>query len=534
MLWRQCLIITLFLSFSLMIIGCGDEDYRNGMYWLNKKDNWQQASRAFQRSLDKNPNRWKTHKMLIEALGKGDDDLAMETQLKETLDIFPDSTRAASMYGPGVSVLGEERYNRIASGIEQLNMSRLLAQNGKDPGILSRSIMAACRQKDKTAVIDYYMRLLTVLDGQDASDSVIQEMNFFIGPARTAWIKYDWQIGNNPDDTDAYIRQLDLGLVMGDPDVVRQKLRELVISNPEILNDPSVAKRFGLIAGFDPFGTKELITGWDGSYSPDGKYLIYIKEMGRPNSPDPYIYRVTAAGGGQTPLLKAVQQSLSSIAMPRYSPNGKWIYFYGSSNRDWSPGQPGRFNLYRVKPIYGNRPQKLTTSDILPVPIFFESDGSILLVRKDVGSLRSSVRVIRLNPDTKQSTITSRVGEPVIGATFNPAGDSLLFTTDRGLFRRSIDGGAISVDLTWRNMRFPQMSPDGNRLLLQDPQGYLISIDRQTGSPTWLGEVESPIGMFGTNGTLLLTRKIGGVKKVVRLNMNREVDVEGFVNALTQ
>ena len=522
------------LTVFLTITGCGDEDYRNGMYWLNKKDNWEQAARAFQRSLEKHPDRWKTHKMLIEALGKGEDDLAMETQLKQTLDIFPDSTRAASMVVPGVLVLGEERYNRIAAGIEQLHMSRLLAQNRKDPSILARSIMASCRQKDKTAVIDYYMQLMTVTKGQNAPDSVLQEMNFFIGPARVAWVRYDWQIEHNLNETGAYMKQLDVGLVMGEPNVVKQKLQQLALSNPDIVNDPSVAKRFGLIAGIDPFGTKELITGWDGSYSPDGRYLIYIKEMGSSDNPDPYIYRTTATGGDQTALLKAVQQSLSSLAMPRYSPDGQWIYFYGSPNSEWSPGRQGRFNLYRVKPAYGNRPQKLTSSDILPVQLFFEPSGSILLIEKDVGSLRSSVRVIRLNPNTRQTTITSRVGEPVIGATFNPTGDSLIFTTDRGVFRRSIDGGVISVDLGWQNMQFPQMSPDGGMLLLQDPEGYLIAIDRRTGSPTWLGEVESPVVTFGSNGILLLTRKIGENPKVVRLNMDRTVDVEAFVNTLRQ
>src|SRR3972149_3340468 len=106
--------------------------------------------------------------------------------------------------------------------------------------------------------------------------------------------------------------------------------------------------------------------------SPDGSSVIYVKEMGKPGVPDPYLYRASSSGGGQTAILKGTQQFLQSLALPRYSPDGRWIYFYGSPDRGWSPGASGRFSLYRVRPSYGARPEKLTDADLLPVIPHFE------------------------------------------------------------------------------------------------------------------------------------------------------------------
>jgi len=257
--------------------------------------------------------------------------------------------------------------------------------------------------------------------------------------------------------------------------------------------------------------------------------------MGSPSEPDQYIYRASAGGGGEVPLMKAAQQFLASLAWPTYSPDGGWVYFFGAPRKGWKPGDVGRFHLFRVRPRYGARPQKLTDADLVATPLYFVSDGTLLLVRRDVGSIRKSGEVVRLAPKTRRLEGVSRIGEPVSGAVFTPAGDSLIFTTDRGVFRRSVQGGNITVDLQWTGLRYPHISPDGRWLLLSNDLGQTLLIDRLDGRPTYLGTTATPFVAFNPKGKLLVTRSIRGRRTVWQLDLSRKVSsVEPFVEAVRQ
>jgi Tol biopolymer transport system component len=286
----------------------------------------------------------------------------------------------------------------------------------------------------------------------------------------------------------------------------------------------------------DPFNTARIVEGWEGSFSRDGKSIVYIKERGKPNEPDPYIYLAGADGTGERPILKGLQQALPSINWPVLSPDNRWIYFYAAQNRSWTPERSvGRFHLYRVSPQYGAKPQKLTDADLLPVSPHFNSDGSLLLVKRDVGSTRSSVEIARLDPDSRKLETVSRIGEPVSGATFIPAGDSLIFTTDRGIFRRSTHGGNITVDLARRELFYPMISPDGQNLLVYNRQNQALLIDRRDGTIIYLGRSAVPFGSFGSKGNLILTQLMGGKRWLVRLKLDATTDVtEKFMAAFKE
>ncbi len=532
---RTTVLVIIIIAFTLSLIGCGDEDFKSGQYWLKKENNWQMAAKYFRASLVKNPDRWKTHEALIKALGQGNDELAMETQLRSTLAHFPDSARSKILSSPGVKILGEERYNRIAANIEQYHLSNLLAtQKGNRPDLLSRGIMAACRAKDTTTVMDYFERLLSSLAGEPIPDSVRQEMNFFIGPAMVTWVQHESGISKNPNNIQARLSQLDAGLIMGDVTLLKRKLKDLYNITPEATTDPLVVKKYGVAVGADPFASKQLVTGWDGSYSPNGENLIYVKDVGNENNTDVYIYRSSSNGSNNIPLFKAVQNRLSSIAIPVYSPDSKWIYFYGSSEKNWNPERTGRFYLYRVKPQNGSRPEKLTDAKLLATPPYFSKDGSIMLVKRDVGSLKSSVQIVRLDTKTQKLTTISRISEPVIGATFNSQGDSLIFSTDRGIFRRSIDGSAISVDLNWRNIRSPMLSPDGKWLAMIGTNDQLLALNRDENQLYWLGLISKPAVSFSSDGKLLVTQSVDGKNKVISLDLNNKVNVAQFGKQLAK
>ncbi|MDP8239135.1 MAG: hypothetical protein P9X24_08595 [Candidatus Hatepunaea meridiana] len=519
--------ILLLMGFTiplLLISGCGDENYDAGIYWLNKKENPHQAVRYFQRSINENPKRWKSHKMAIECMALIEDPIALETQIKLTLQYWPDSSRSEAIYNPAVQFLGEKKYNLMSAPIAQRQLGNLLGEKGDRPEILSSMIMVSCRMNDTIAARDYFERLLNAVDGENPPDSVVQELGFLIGPAGVDWLKLEWQVTNHPEDIEARIAQLDAGLVVGDSTSTRKKLTELASQQPDAVNDISFAKRYSRLVGVDPFNSKKLVKGWDGSLSPNRKYITYIKDLGRSNDPDLYIYRATASGGQETPLMKGVQQYLPSLAWPKYSPDGKWIYFYGSDSYNWSPSHSSaRFQLYRIRPQYGSKPRKLTDENLLPVVPHFSNDGSIYLVRRDVGSSRSSIEVIKLFPDKRKMEVVSRIGEPVGGATFTPKGDSLIFTTDRGIFRRSVNGGRITVDITWRGLHFPMISPDGKKLLVHNRVNHALLIDRTTKKLTFIGKTAMSLGSFSNDGKLLITQDIGGKHHIIRLDLERKM-----------
>ena len=517
---RFLLFLVLLAVLLINTTGCGDKNFEAGMYWLEKENNPTMAARAFQRSLEDRPKHWKTNKMAIHALALSENVQKFENQLRLTLQYFPDSSRSVSIHEPAVGLIGEKRYNLISAPYAQDHYSKLVGKKGDKPPLLSNLIMASCRAQDTVVAVDYFKRLLGASQDNEAPDSVIQELEFLIGPAGVEWVSLGWKVAKHPDDTEARIAQINAGLVVGDSAGTRARLLEMIKRLPETGKDPNVAKRYGKLIGIDPFISKAIVEGWEGSFSNDGKKIIYIKDLGRKNEPDPYIYIAAANGSGEKPIMKANQQALPSIAWPVLSPDNRWVYFYGSPTKGWTPERSiGRFHLYRIKPYYGAAPRKLTDADLLPVIPHFESNGSLLLVQRDVGSARASVEVVRLKPEKRKMETISRIGEPVSGATFTSKGDSLIFTTDRGIFRRSVEGGNITVDLARRGLFFPLVSQDGKHLLVYNRENQALLIDRADGELTYLGRTAVPLGSFSTDGKLLLTQVIKERKQVIRLDL---------------
>lgn len=532
---RSIIIVALLIGIGWLSTSCGDDaDFKSGMVWLEKDNNGVQAVRAFRRSLDKSPKKWKTHRYMLEALSRGDDVLAMEQQLKETLRLFPDSARSHDVVIPGTALLGEEQFNKIASSITQTHISNLLRDKGDKVDLLSRGIMAGCRMKDTVIVEDYFKRLLATLKGVEVPDTVMQEMGFFFGQARISSMLYDWRIEKNPADLEARLKQLDAGIIMGDKAFTVSKLKLMAQNIPTAVSDEEIARRFSGAVEVDQFKQTALVNGWDASFSPDGQSMLLVQDKGTRDAPDHYIMKATAGGAVQGPLMKAVQNFMVTVAWPTYSPDGKWIYFYGSPDKGWEPGKGGRFYLYRMPPFWNAPPERLSETDLLPAPLHFAKDGSVLCVRRDVGSTKASAEIMRLAPGAKKLASVSRIPEPVIGATFTPAGDSIVFSTDRGIFRRSINGGLITVDLAWKGMLFPHITPDGSKLLMTTKNNILISVDRSTAVPTWIGEFDSPVLSFQSKGKMLTTKRIGGVKKVITIDLNNKVSTENFSKAISK
>ncbi|NQU06196.1 MAG: PD40 domain-containing protein [Calditrichaeota bacterium] len=527
-------IVLLFLVFSLLLNGCGDENYNTGLYWLNKEKNPTMAVRYFQRSLKENPDKWKTHQALLSALSELDDVNGFERQLIETFNRFPKKTKDESIYRSSLKAIGEMRYNRIRGPIEQLKLGRELGKKGDKPDILARITMSSCRMQDTLAAVEYFKRLLIASGETEVLDTVIQELGYIIGPSGVKWLQYEAKIDKNPKDVDARLAQINAGLIVGDSSEIRDRLSKLLQNVPDVLDNHDLLKQFGLIAGVDPFRSKRLVKGWDGSFSPDGKSIVYIKDRGRVSEPDQYLYTANANGGNETPIMKGAQQRLNSLAWPCYSPDGRWIYFFGSRDAGWSPGnKASRFFLYRIKPRYGSSPQKLTDEDLIPAMPRFNKDGSVYVVKHDAGSHRSSVAIIKIIPDKKETVHVSRIGEPVNGATFSANGDSLIFITDRGIFRRSVDGGKITVDLALRGLSAPFLAPDGKYILVSNRKGHALLIDRNTSKISFLGSTATSFGSFSSNGRLLLTMMKDQNRYIVRYNLeNKADDKERFLKAL--
>ena len=533
---RTIPLILLLIGFLFFITGCGDEDYESGVYWLDKEKNPQQAVRSFRRSLDKNPKKWKSHKMVIQALAMSENNIELQNQLKETAGLFPDSIRSADIHIPASKLLGEDKYNRITAPIAQQHYGHLLSKKGDKTELLEKIIKVSCQMGDTIAATDYFKRLMDAVKDGKVSNTAVQDLGFLIGSAGVEWVRLEWEVSRNSDNMDARMAQLDAGLIVGDSVSTRQRLTELISRIPDASSDIKLVRKFGNLVGSDPFNMKKLVQGWDGSLSPDGQNIVFLKELGSIGDSDPYIYKAVANGRNQTPIMKGRQQRLMSLALPLYSPDGKWIYFYGSPNKNWLPQQNvGRFHLYRIRLRYGSVPEKLTDTDLLTVTPHFNRDGSILLVRRDVGSTRSSVEVVRLNPNNLNLEAISHISEPVSGATFTPNGDSLVFTTDRGIFRRSVDGGAISVDFAWRGLFFPLISPDGKRLLISNTRNQALLIDRSTGELMFIGTTAAPFGMFGKSGELLVTRNFDGIRWILKLNLDSKISsTEKFSAALSR
>ncbi|MCF7809716.1 hypothetical protein K9N50_01870 [bacterium] len=529
------LIKTFFIVFTLFLLnGCGNENYKTGLYWLNKENNPTMAARYFQKSILDNPDNWKAHQALLNAMSQLDDLTGYEKQLVETFNRFPNKTKDDIVYNASVRAIGEEKYNRIIGPVEQIKLGRELGKKGDQPEILARITMSSCRMQDTLAAIDYFKRLLLVSSETDVLDSVSQELGYLIGPSGVKWLEYEVQIAKNPDNVEARLAQITAGLVVGDSAGIRKKLSELIQQVSDLTEKHNLSKQFGLITGIDPFQSKRLVKGWDASFAPDGNSIVYIKDLGKAKEPDQYIYTANSNGGNETPVMKGAQQRLSSIAWPCYSPDGRWIYFFGSRDVGWSPdNSSARFFLYRVKPRYGSVPQKVVDVDLIPAMPKFNQDGSIYVIKQDVGSQRASVEVIRIHPAKNKTEHISRIGEPVSGATFTTTGDSVLFITDRGLFRRSIEGGNITVDLALRGILSPFLSPDGESILVSNRKGHALLINRRSGEISFLGSTATTFGSFYKNSSLLLTQIKDNNRWVARFNLLNNPDkTNEFIAAL--
>lgn len=517
--------ITPVLLILTILSGCGgdDADYKSGMYWLKERDNWQSAVQAFERSLAKDPANWKTNLAMVEALSRGDDPVRLEKQVVEVFTRFPDSTRSSALISAAGALLGEDLLTRRGGIIELSNIEKLLAAKGDKPDLLGRAVIASCRAQDGAAVSSYLGRFLDVTKG-DIPDSVRQELHFFIGPAQLELIQQSARLEANPDDAKALLAFTRASILNMDINSARATLKKAVAKNPGILADESVARSFSALWGVEPFEYRNLENGWDGSRSRDGS-LVFIRDLGTPEDRDRYIFR--NSGNGDIHTMKGAQQGLRELALPRFSPDGNWIYFYSSTDKNWRPGNPGRFNLYRVKPSYGSAPIKLTDDDLIFSEPYLNTDGSILLVRKDVGSVRQSAEVFKVYPDQRRSESVIRIAEPVQWAVFTPKADSLLFITSRGLFKRSLSGGAITVEMAGQKLAYPTLSPDGKWLLVQGPQNDQILFDRKDGSMIFLGKTSGQMGWFGENGSLIITRGTDNSTKLIEYDLNHPENCSG-------
>ncbi|MFC2149881.1 hypothetical protein ACFLQV_00100 [Calditrichota bacterium] len=514
-MWIKVLLIALF---ALCIFGCTDADYENGMYWLNR-ENGEMAAKAFQRALKNKPKKWKNHVASLEAIKLWENRDAMILQLRETFFLFPDSTKSDPVYRAGTTVLGDAEYKKISAPYAHQKLSKLLSKEGDKPEILSELIITAAYMQDTVAAIDYYKRLLDVVGADDVPKDVQQELNFFVGPARLDWLKYDWIISNNPQDTDIRLARLASIALSGDSTAIVEALKEIIEVKPDMAADPTLIRLYGMACGTIPYSNREITSGSDACYSPDGRKIAFIRERGKQGYPDPYIYVANVDGSDATPVMKGVQHYVEAIAWLRYSPDGKWIYFYGSRDKDWQPGDAAKFSFYRIKPSFNSKAEKLTSEELLVTVPYFESNGNVRLVRSDLGSDRASVEIVSLNPNTGKQVVLSRLGEPVMSAIFSNNGDTLIFTTNRGMFSRHVSGGNINVDIAWKVFQYPVLSPNGRFIAAKTSNGASIRYDRTNGEVVYLGRVASDIVAFGKGENVLVTRSKNGVPVVFEIDL---------------
>jgi len=521
-------VLALAAGFSILAAGCSleDDEYRVGRHYLDEQDNWKLASDFFRKSLRNHPDRWKTHAALIEALGRGDDPTALEAQLYETLGQFPDSARSAALTNSATQLIGENRYNQISGSLQLAGIQKLIAEKGDKPALLSRGIIAACRAADATVALGLLDRFFRLKDKPPLPDSVKYELDYFLGPAQIERAMLSIRLEQNPNDPTALASLARASLLSFDLDATRAALKKLASANSELLASTENARMYAALYNLSPFSSQIRTNGWDGCATADGG-MVSIRDLGKRDDPDPYFYR------GEAPIMKAGQQDLRAIAMPRFSPDGSWIYFYGSTEKYWRPGSAGRFQLYRIKPSYGSSPQKLTDEELIPTDFHIESGGSILVVRRDIGSVRRSGEVIRIDPAKKSVSSVVRIGEMIKSACFTPKGDSLLFISDRGLLKRALTGGQVVADLTWQGIAYPSLSPDGRWLLVHSLAGDQLLLDRLNGGISYLGSCEVTGGQFIGSSRLLVTRKLEGMLRVVEFDLNNPaVNLDRFAAAV--
>ncbi|MBM3329739.1 MAG: hypothetical protein FJY67_09770 [Calditrichaeota bacterium] len=518
-----CRLSLVMLCGSLLAVGCKtffeDADYKAGEYWL-ERGNALQAVRFFKKSVESNPKRWKNHVALLEAIAASESAAEMEAQVKMTLTTFPDSANTASIANPASTLLGDEKYERIAFSYQQQAIGNLLAKQGDKPDLLSRAIIAGCRARDSVAVRNYTRRWLKATTGQALADSVRLEVAFFLGAAWLDWVMLEQRVAATPDDPVLLRERIERGLTAGAFDETGANLKLAASRRSDLLQDADWVRRIALLLGREPFASRTITSGWDGHVAPTGR-LYFLKNYGSAES-DPYIYALD--GGTPAPIMKAHQQNLRAIAWPVVNDDGNWIYFYGSGERDWEPGSGGIFSLYRVRPRWGEDAIRLTTdADLIPVRPHLERDGSLLLLRRDRGSVRASVEVIRLEPASRKLTTVLRIGEPVQAAVFTPNGDTLLFVTSQGVLRRALTGGAVTADLNWSGIKHLILSPDGRWLLLHSGEDHLLLVDRRDPRPIYFGRTPSRYASFH-GSKLLITRSEGTTRIVVEYDLSRPID----------
>ncbi len=513
-----------------LVVSCNafeDPDYNAGIYQLRERGNWQSAVQYLQRSVERHPNRWKGHLALIEALSQGDSREALEAQLKATLSRFPDSAKSVTLQQTTSTLLSEIEFEKIAYSYKQKSLGDKLAKKGDKPALLAQGIEVACRAKDTIAAIDYTTRYLRATKSATLPDTLRQDLSLFLGAVSVEWAILKILAEQNPNDVEVSKKMVEVGVKAGFYKESGRILNELIGRKPDILNDIKWVGRFGWLLGVKTYSERELVVGWDGCYTPDGNTLIYVKDLGKPDDPDLYFYRKSLDGiiSDGTPLMKAAQQNLRAIAWPRISPDGNWLYFFGSTTKDWEPGKVGMYYLYRVRAVWGAEAQRLTDADLLLVAPYIEKDGNLLIVKRDIGSVRASVEVMRLNPNTKRQTPVVRIGEPVNAAVFSPDGDTLIFVTERGLMRRALSGGSIVVDYQLPGLSWMFTSKDGNWLAINTKMQTLVLINRTNGELTYLGEVATSFIDF-RKSNLLLTRRIDNRRFVCEVGFENPVDIK--------
>ncbi|MFN3821723.1 MAG: TolB family protein, partial [bacterium] len=275
--------------------------------------------------------------------------------------------------------------------------------------------------------------------------------------------------------------------------------------------------------GISPFHRVSITEGWDGVYSTDGKNIIFIRQRGSSDDPDPYFYIKDRSTGIENPLMKAYQQGLWIIAKPFFSSDSKTLYFFGSTEKGAQLGIKGMFYLYEVEPRWGAEGRRISDPDILPILPFPTAKGTLLAVRRDLGSVRASVEVVEIDPKKRSKTTVIRIGEPVITGCFTPQGDSLMFITERGLMKRALTGGGVVVDLEWKRLNLCYLSPDGRWLLLGRQPQDLYLIDRINQKVFFLGEwTTSQFSIW--RKTLLITFKEGGKLRLWEYDLSRPME----------
>jgi len=529
-MFRFVFISAAFVGLSIITLtGCQafeDPDFNAGMYQLHQRGNWQAAVQYFQRSVERHPKRWKGHLALLEALSRGDNKAALEAQLKATLSRFPDSARSVALQQTASTLLGEAEYEKLAYSYHQKTLGDQLARKGDKPQLLARGIEAACRTQDTVAAMDYTARYLKAAKGAPLPDTLRQDLAFFLGAIAVDWAMLNLRASQNPNDPAILKQQVETGVIAGFYKEAGEKLKQLANKSPETLNDVQWSARFGALLGAKSFAVREMAAGWDGCWTPDGNSLVYVKDLGKPGDPDQYFYRKPVDGttSDGAPLLKAGQQNLRSLAWPRFSPDGQWLYFFGSVTKDWEPGKRGMFYLYRARAVWDAEVQRLTDADILPVAPYIERDGSVLIVRRDLGSVRASVEVMRLNPRTRSLNSVVRIGEPVNAAVFTPNGDTLIFATERGLMRRALSGGAVMVDFQWPGLSWMFIAPDGRWLAVNTKMQTLLLIDRTNGEFNYLGHTAAAFVDFNKS-KLLVAQKANHRRMLLEIDCAKPLNI---------